>query len=374
MRSPPPLSPPDDPEQPRTDAAILAVEGAPIQVDVSEVEARNAFAAKLNATAETAFVATFGAQAERRAYVTMATPDYRFGLLAWLRSLRKYSQRPAIVLVNGPMETPTGFDNVVFVAVPRLIHDDFRSHRAEFRNVLTKLWAFDLTFLDRMIFVDVDCLFQASVDDLFARQQFLVAPDWVEDRKSQRFNTGVMALSPNEALRDRIFLQIPQVESYDGGDQGALNTILENEVTFVGPDYNLLRHFHYFADAATASQAKIIHYIVKKPWDLLYRETPDAMLVGLDDLWTHALSHEELLELAAHWRRSVFFQSERARIESLGGPQVQAAHQRADRLEQHLASLERRHRNASAWLVVMAALALAAGVAALAITWGAAWR
>ncbi len=45
--------------------------------------------------------------APRHAYVTFATPDYHWGLLVWLRSLRKVSSVAVVVMAPVPMPIPT---------------------------------------------------------------------------------------------------------------------------------------------------------------------------------------------------------------------------------------------------------------------------
>jgi hypothetical protein len=78
----------------------------------------------------------------------------------------------------------------------------------------------------------------------------------------------------------------------------------------------LLRHFSFFSGAELKrDQVRSIHYINKKPWELWYRESVDAALSELDDVWTRELSHEELLALVSLWRRRQSI-AERARFEA----------------------------------------------------------
>jgi Glycosyl transferase family 8 len=262
----------------------------------------------------------FAGEAPRHAFLTFATAEYNWGVIAWLRSLRMVSDKPVFLLVTREMRVPKDIKGVYVIIVPALYDDQALFRRSEFQHVLSKLWIFALSTLDRIFFADADCLFLKSCDELFERADFLVCPDYFVSRKEDNFNTGVMVFNPNETLRRRVFRRIADVSSEDGGDQGYLNPILRDEVVFIDEKYNLLRHFHYFSNGSSNSDIHIIHFIVKKPWVLQYTEIADAMLVDLDDLWTSFLSTDERSQLIAEWRRSIFHISERRRFETGGFP------------------------------------------------------
>lgn len=253
------------------------------------------------------------------AYVTLASPTYDFGLKVLLSSLRRYSSIPVIVLATRRWEFRTNVENVFFVEVPALFNDKYQSHRVEIGETLTKLWVFGLASLDRIVFLDADCLVRQSVDDLFDRSGFCCAPDYIEDAGTARFNSGVMAFEPTNDIRNLIYEKAYATESYDHGDQGLLNSLLAPIIRFLPAEYNLTRHYSFFCGPDTRpSAARVIHYIVKKPWELWYRETPDVALLDLDALWTAQLSHADLLDLVSLWRRRQFI-AERPRFESLRG-------------------------------------------------------
>lgn len=259
----------------------------------------------------------FAHNGARRAYITFATPDYEWGLRVWLRSLRKVSSVPAIIMASHPLDIPSDIADAVVLVVPGLFNSNVNAHRPEFTQTFTKLWCFAMTPLQRLIFVDVDCLFLQSLDHLFDSSDFLVAPDYVEHTRTSHFNSGMMAFTPTHLLEDEIFSRAPAAPSYDGGDQGSLNAVLMRRVTFVPETNNLLRHYYYFSGRQTLDDVRMIHFIVKKPWELNYRETPDALLVDLDDEWTRHLTHDDLLDLVRHWRRAVFLNGGRSKIENM---------------------------------------------------------
>jgi len=279
----------------------------------------------------------FAGGAPRHAFVTFATPDYHWGLVAWLRSLRRVSDKPVFLLVAREMSPPTEISGVYMIVVPGLYDDRSLLKRPEFRDMLSKLWVFSLSALDRVFYADADCIFLKSSDELFERPGFLVCPDYVESRQEDKFNAGLMVFSPTEALRQRVFRHVAEASSRDGGDQVLLNELLRNDVSIIDEKYNLLRHFHYFSNGSSNKDIRVIHYIVKKPWTLQYKEIPDAMLVDLDDLWTSFLSPDERSQLIGEWRRSIFYISERQRFENVAPP--------APQLSDIVATLDDRIRN-----------------------------
>lgn len=284
------------------------------------------------------------------AFVTLATPEYAFGLKVLVRSLRTHSSYPIIVLTDRRWNFETECHGIYFVAVPGLYDSRYSPERSEIRSTLTKLWMFSFLCLDRVVFLDADCLVKKPIDDLFDLQGLSCAPDFVENPTSNRFNSGLIAFTPSRELRDKVFGEANSHVSYDHGDQGLLNSILLPIVKFLPPEYNFARHYLFFHGAEASSDAiRVLHYIIKKPWELWYRETPDVALLAADDEWTMHLTHQELLELVAHWRRSQFL-AERARFESL--------RQRPHRLQTALSS--RRLRYALAFVVAGATLAVLA--------------
>jgi Glycosyl transferase family 8 len=265
----------------------------------------------------------FPGGAVRQAFVSLVTPDYRWGALAWLRSLRRYSQRTVILLVAREIALPDDLvSNVFQLQVPELYHQHYQHKRPEFRHTLSKLWVFALTCIDRIAFVDIDCIFLGDVEALFTSERFMVTPDHAMDETSAEFNSGVFAFSPNTHLRRKLFLALAEAESPEGGDQGALNSIFKGDVTFLDRRYNFLRYQDFYLGRMQAQDVRILHYIMKKPWEIYYRLSGDGMLTDLDDMWTDCLSDEERRELIALWRRQIFKVSERDRIEGFGAKTI----------------------------------------------------
>jgi lipopolysaccharide biosynthesis glycosyltransferase len=255
-------------------------------------------------------------------YVTLASPDYEWGLRILLRSLRRLSSVPVIVLAAPRWSIDCAEEDVVFIDVPSLSNAAYKPDRHEFGATLTKLWIFGLTRFRRITFVDADMLLLKSIDDLFERTGFWAAADYVQDSARRGFNSGLMSFEPTVELRDSIYENAASAKSFDHGDQGLLNTLLWSQVRILPPEYSLLRHYDFFAGVELRrDQVRSIHYINKKPWELWYRESADAALSDLDDLWTRELSHDELRGLVSTWRRRQYV-AERARFEARTDPRT----------------------------------------------------
>jgi glycogenin len=143
-----------------------------------------------------------------------------------------------------------------------------------FNHVFAKLRAWQLTEFDKVVLLDADTLVLQNVDDLFHRPDFAAAPDFL---LPDRFNSGVMVLDPSAAMFQRMIDALGGAESYDGGDQGFLNSFFANWYAMppahrLPAGYNLF-HFifqflrgHPSLSRSLERDTKIIHYAVQKPW------------------------------------------------------------------------------------------------------------
>jgi glycogenin glucosyltransferase len=143
-----------------------------------------------------------------------------------------------------------------------------------FRNVYTKLRAWELVDLDKIVLLDADLITLQNIDDLFERPSIAAAPDFF---LPDRFNSGLMVIAPSTETFERMLSALRETESYDGGDQGFLNVFYPDwyamDVTHRLPaGYNLQNfifqflHGHPSLREALLREAKVIHYSVQKPW------------------------------------------------------------------------------------------------------------
>jgi hypothetical protein len=143
-----------------------------------------------------------------------------------------------------------------------------------FARSFTKLRAFGLDGVDRLVLLDADTLVLRPVDELFERPAPAAAPDFF---LPDRFNSGVMVIEPSRALLARLLEALAALPSYDGGDQGFLNSFWPDwwamPVAHRLPAAYNLHHFvfqfliaHPTLRAPLLDEIKIVHYTLQKPW------------------------------------------------------------------------------------------------------------
>jgi len=199
------------------------------------------------------------------ARVLMATPDVPEN------ALERLAARGWEICGVSPIHNPCKDD-------PQL----FERHKHSF----TKLRAFDLAGLDKVVFLDADTVVLRNVDDLFDRPALAAAPDFF---MPDRFNSGVMVLAPSRELFGRLMDALAGARTYDGGDQGFLNTFWPDWWHMpaehrLPPSYNM-PHFNFqFMQAHPGlrrhflGETKIVHYTLQKPWQ-------SFMLTGGANTW-----------------------------------------------------------------------------------------
>jgi alpha-N-acetylglucosamine transferase len=145
---------------------------------------------------------------------------------------------------------------------------------ARFADSFTKLRVFELEEVEKVVFMDADTIALQNIDELFERPAFAAAPDFF---LPDRFNSGVMVIEPNRALFKRMTEAFGSSSSYDGGDQGFLNTFMPDWYAMpvahrLPCGYNMHNFIFQFMrgnpslKARLEREAKVIHYAVQKPW------------------------------------------------------------------------------------------------------------
>jgi glycogenin glucosyltransferase len=182
-----------------------------------------------------------------------------------------------------------------------------------FDSVFTKLRAWELVEFERVVLLDADTLVLRNVDDLFERPGFAAAPDFF---MPDRFNSGVMVLAPSFETFDQMVHALSIAGSYDGGDQGFLNSFypewyampVENRlpVGYNTPSFifQFLRG-HPTLRTALEREARVIHYLVQKPWQA--RST----LTGASEAWWHTY-FEVHPEKAKPWKERLHAAEDKA--------------------------------------------------------------
>jgi alpha-N-acetylglucosamine transferase len=218
----------------------------------------------------------------RQAYVTMITggDDYVPGVEVLGQSIRESGSSEALVLMATPDVPKTALDQLASRGWDvREVHPVTNPHGdeqlfARFKHSFTKLRVFSLVDFEKVVFLDADTVVLQNVDDLFARPAIAAAPDFF---MPDHFNSGVMVLTPSAELFARLMDALATAQTYDGGDQGFLNTFWPEwwempPAHRLSPTYNM-PHFNFqFIHAHPGlrrrflKQTKIVHYTLQKPW------------------------------------------------------------------------------------------------------------
>ena len=97
-------------------------------------------------------------------------------------------------------------------------------------NVLLQFNCWTLTDYSKCVFLDADTLVIQNSDELFDREEFSAAPDagWPDC-----FNSGVFVFTPSLETFKKLIQHAITQGSFDGGDQGLLNTFFSDWATKV---------------------------------------------------------------------------------------------------------------------------------------------
>lgn len=158
--------------------------------------------------------------------------------------------------------------------------------RPDLGVTFTKLHCWTLTHFSKCVFMDADTLVLSNVDELFDREELSGAPDpgWPDC-----FNSGVFVFRPSKETHEKLLTFCTEHGSFDGGDQGILNSFFSNWATadiskhlpFI---YNLssIAIYSYLpAFKQYGANAKVIHFLGQtKPWSYTY-DTKGKYLKGV---------------------------------------------------------------------------------------------
>ncbi|XP_062872427.1 glycogenin-1a isoform X2 [Trichomycterus rosablanca] len=218
-----------------------------------------------------------------QAFVTLATNDsYAKGALVLGASLRKHeTSRKLAGLIGHEVSPPYRsalaqiFDEVCEVSV--LDSGDSAGlalmRRPELGVTFSKLHCWSLTHYSKCVFMDADTLVLCNIDDLFERDELSAAPDpgWPDC-----FNSGVFVFRPSKETYARLLTACTEHGSFDGGDQGVLNSYFSDWATA-----DIAKHLPFIYNLSSVSiytylpafkkfghNAKVVHFLgERKPWN-----------------------------------------------------------------------------------------------------------
>merc|ERR1719495_1950164 len=169
----------------------------------------------------------------------------------------------------------------------------------------TKIRCWALTQFTKCVFLDADVLALSHCDELFDREEFSAAPDagWPDC-----FNSGVFVFKPSLETYTKILKYANEAGSFDGGDQGLLNSYFHEWAT-----KDITKHLPFtFNMVASATYSylpaykkfgkdvKIVHFIgATKPWLVNFNHQGEPLLGRTEEhtknhlcLWWQIFSNE----------------------------------------------------------------------------------
>ncbi|TFB00159.1 hypothetical protein CCMA1212_008030 [Trichoderma ghanense] len=213
------------------------------------------------------------------AYATLLLNDaYLPGALVLAHSLRDAGTTKKLavlvtldgVTADAIVQLKTVYDYVL--PVPRIRNDKpanlYLMNRADLHSAFTKINLWKQTQFSRIVYIDADVVAYRAPDELFdLPHAFAASPDigWPDI-----FNTGVMALTPNNGDYHAMMAMAERGISFDGADQGLLNVHFKNNFHRLPFTYNVTPSAHYqYLPAYRHFQSSInmVHFIgPDKPW------------------------------------------------------------------------------------------------------------
>ncbi|XP_048718785.1 glycogenin-1 isoform X3 [Lepidochelys kempii] len=248
-----------------------------------------------------------------QSFVTLATNDsYVKGALVLGSSLQHHRTiKKLTVLITPHVSAPMRkvlekvFDEVLLVDV---LDSGDSAHlalmkRPELGVTLTKLHCWELTQFSKCVFMDADTMVLTNIDELFEKEELSAAPDpgWPDC-----FNSGVFVYRPSIETYNQLLQLATEKGSFDGGDQGLLNTFFNSWATtdinkhlpFI---YNLssISLYSYLpAFKAFGTNAKVVHFLGRmKPWNYTYDSKTKSIKGDTSD---PTVVHPEFLNMWWH--------------------------------------------------------------------------
>lgn len=141
-------------------------------------------------------------------------------------------------------------------------------NRSDLHSAFTKINLWKQTQFSKIVYIDADVVAYRAPDELFdLPHAFSAAPDvgWPDIS-----NTGVMVLTPNLGDYYAMLAMAERGISFDGADQGLINTHFEHSTNRLSFTYNVTPSAHYQYIPAYLhfhSSISMVHFIgANKPW------------------------------------------------------------------------------------------------------------
>ena len=160
-----------------------------------------------------------------------------------MRSLRRTGTKADVVVLVSPnvkAETRQVLrqDGAIVTEVPNLANPykaaqaqgEPQRYLARFEFTLNKLYMWNLTQYERVVYLDADNIALGNLDELFDCGHFCAV-----FMNPCNFHTGLLVIKPDTKQFNHMVESLPFIGSYDGADQGFLTAFFPFKVRVRGP-------------------------------------------------------------------------------------------------------------------------------------------
>jgi lipopolysaccharide biosynthesis glycosyltransferase len=229
-------------------------------------------------------------------FVTVCNKEYLIGFEVMLKSL--IENNPRVITDNLPFVVITNDLNPEDLVTSRTIYNNIHIKRfdeSKYSQIeelkkqqmafgdYTKYEIFSLTEFKKIIFLDSDTIILGNIDYLIDFKESFGA---VRELYIDQYNTGVMVIG-NKYLNPKITEDLINLTNIYGItehlDQDIINNYFMDVITPISIEYNYLKIYskQIFQNTGLPDYIKIIHYIVKKPW-----QQKPLVILEEGTLWT----------------------------------------------------------------------------------------
>ena len=227
-------------------------------------------------------------------YVTLLSDDsYLYGIILLSESLKEVkSQYPLEILVT-PNISNAVLDildqlNLKYTKIDLIKNEQFTNYNKKINQQFAKTWdtcftklqVWNMTYLDKVIYLDSDVMVLKNLDHLFNYPHMTSAIDgeyfnvWPED---PHFNAGILIIEPNHQEYENLLKYTEEFQIDQWGknqciaDQELLNLYYSNWIN--QEELHLNKYYDVFAPYIQEEQiedvstnAYFIHFVGRKPW------------------------------------------------------------------------------------------------------------
>ncbi|KAI6227184.1 hypothetical protein M3Y95_00700000 [Aphelenchoides besseyi] len=217
------------------------------------------------------------------AYVSiLSSEDFILAARVMAHTLQKHNESnvPYLILYTEDVSEDSlaalRLQEVVLKQVNKINTPALETHPAK-KFQYTKLHLWSLEEYEVLVYLDLDTAVLDSINELFHCGSFCASI-----RHSDKFNSGVFVLRPNQTVYEDMLNLTYEMQSYDGGDQGFMNTYfwqvkwasmfdpnatMKSSIQRLSAAYNYDVGMYYLSGNMLITP-KIIHYTMAfvKPW------------------------------------------------------------------------------------------------------------